>query len=113
MHTEMAKMRWRAFGHMLRLPLTTPCQLAISYYFEKPNKAKMFSGRKRMTLPLKIHNDIENCWKEGNIIPGGVKSFKSDDDLEKLRKSAADRETWKKITDVILSTYKAKDVLHI
>ena len=37
---------------MLRLPIDTPCQRAMMYYFEKPEKANMYSGRKRKTLPI-------------------------------------------------------------
>ena len=101
MHQEMAKMRWRAFGHMLRLPPTAPCQLAMQYYFEIPYNAKKFSGRKRMTLPVKIDEDITTHTMNNETLPGNVNGFKNLADLIKLREIAEDRETWKKLTEIV------------
>ena len=110
MNVEMAKMRWRAFGHMLRLQLSTPCQQAMSYYFEKPCDAKKFSGRKRMTLPVKINEDITNCTKNSKVLPGNIKSFESINDLAVPREVASNRETWKKLTEVIINDVQGDGV---
>ena len=100
--TEMTTMRWKALGHMLRLPSTAPCQLAMKYYFEKPCDAKKFSGRKRVTLPIKIDEDIATQVKENISLPGNVKGFKTLDDLLNLQKLAQDREAWRKLTKQIV-----------
>ena len=101
MNVQMKKMRWRAFGHMLRLPLSTPCQQAMDYYFEKPDGAKKFSGRKRMTLPVKLNEDITTCIEQGRSLPEDITSFQNKDNLTKIRNVAANRETWKQLQEVI------------
>ena len=102
LHVEMKLMRWRAFGHMLRLPLQTPCQLAMQYYFERPLDAKKFSGRKRSTLPVKIDEDVTAQTTKNKILPGNVMGFKTMDDLITLRNVAQDREQWKLLTEVVV-----------
>ena len=60
---DITEARWRAFGHMLRLPLDTPCQQAMQWYFEIPPNSKKFRGQQRTTLPVTLHNDIINTNK--------------------------------------------------
>jgi hypothetical protein len=95
---EMKKARWKAFGHMLRLPEDTPCQEAMRYYFEKPFNAKKFSGRQRITLPVKINEDIKNCAKTNNIL---VTNFETINDLNTLKVIASDRNEWKRFSNLI------------
>ncbi len=59
----MKEARWRTFGHILRLPATTPCQQSMNDYFECPPKAKKSSGRRRVTLPVLLDNDITEAAK--------------------------------------------------
>ena len=95
---DMQENRWRTFGHMLRLPLSTPCQQAMQWYFEKPTKGKKYRGNQRITLPLVLNNDIVEVNKINNI---EVTQFKSMEDLVKLRELAGNRTRWKEITDII------------
>ena len=98
---DMKLARWRSFGHMLRLPLETPCQKAMQWYFEIPNNSKKYKGNQRITLPLVLHDDIVNTSK---IHPLEVQKFKTTEDLEKWREIGADRKKWKEIVTLICST---------
>ena len=62
------------------------------YYFDKPANAKKFSGKRRLTLPIKIDEDIKNCAKNNNI---QVTKFETVDDLNILKGIASDRNEWK------------------
>ena len=96
---SMKKMRWKAFGHMLRLPTDTPCQQSMNYYFEINKNQKCFSGKPRITLPTTINQDIKEAVSETNNINfiNHVESFESREDLENLRKVANDRKVWKTV----------------
>ena len=97
---RMKDTRWRTFGHMLRLPLEAPCKQAMDCYFEIPDNAKKYKGNQRITLPVKLHNDIV----EGNAKNDmEVKQFKTRDDLVTLRKIAGDRDRWKELSKIICS----------
>ena len=86
---DMKETQRRTFGHMLRLPLEAPCQQAMDWYFEIPDNAKKYRGNQRITLPVKLHNDIV----EGNIKNDlEVRQFKTTEDLDMLRKIAGDRD---------------------
>ena len=114
LHVEMKSMRWRALGHMLRLPMQAPCQLAMQFYFERPVNAKKFSGRKRSTLPIKLDEDITTQTAKNKILPGNIMGFKTMQDLIILRNIAQDRDLWKKLSEVIVDvqgeeyTYNSK-----
>ena len=96
---EMKKMRWQAFGHMLRLDENTPCQMAMKYYFDIPSDAKKFKGRRRTTLPTCIDDDLRRAAKSTTL---EVNKFSNRDDLERLKKTAADRNKWKQLTKTIV-----------
>ena len=95
---DIAEARWRAFGHMLRLPLDTPCQKAMEWYFEVPPNGKKFRGHNRTTLPIVLHNDIKETNKKH---PLEIQQFKSTEDLNYLRRLASDRENWKRLSSLI------------
>ena len=78
---EMKKARWRALGHMLRLHIKTPCQMAMTDYFMIPAKSKKYPGRKRCTLPTIIDEDLKEANKNNNTI---VTKFKTIEDLRKI-----------------------------
>ncbi len=48
---SLKQSRWKAFGHMLRLPENTLYQRAMSHYFDKPSNLNKFPGKSRITLP--------------------------------------------------------------
>ena len=77
--------RWRLFGHILRMPVDTPAVSAMTNCFHVRNEKK-WKGRPRMTLPLKLHDDLAHV-RQG--------TFKSIQDLVKLTSLAGDRNTWR------------------
>ena len=95
---DMQEARWRTFGHMLRLPILTPCQQAMQWYFEKPMRPKRYRGNQRITLPVMLHNDIVEANKVQNL---EIEQFRCMNDLEKLRDIANDRRRWKEVTRVV------------
>ena len=64
---EMKEKRWRAFGHILRLDNEAPCQQAMVYYFDPPQDAK-YSGRKRITLPVVLDEDLKETAKSKDTV---------------------------------------------
>ena len=85
---------------MLRLPLQTPCQQAMDWYFEIPDNAKKHRGNQRRTLPVILHYDIVEANSKHDL---EVKQFKTTDDLIMLRKIAEDRDKWEELSKTICS----------
>ena len=77
----------------------SPCQQSMDYYFESPENAKKFRGRKRITLPVSIDNDIKNANEIHNDLP--IKQFQTKSDLYRLRNLASDRVEWKNLSFII------------
>ena len=96
---EMKEPRLRTFGHILRLPTSTPCQKSMSYYFECPPKAKKLRGRKRITLPLLFDNDLAEAAKYHQRLQ--KRQLKTREDLDIVRHLANDRNGWKNLTNLI------------
>ena len=52
---KITRLRWKLFGHVLRLDLKTPAQVAMDYYCSsKPVK----NGRAETTLPTLLFNEF-------------------------------------------------------
>ena len=80
----------------------------MRYYFEKPFNSKKYSGRQRITLPVRINEDLKNCEKANNIL---VTNFETINDLNNLKVIASGRNEWKKI--VTLSSHKREGCITI
>ena len=94
----MKEARWKLFGHILRRDPTIPANLAMKFYFEE--KTTGFRGKPRTTLPVILNQDLEDLYL--NTEPhhsdhNYTKRLKlnNNEDLEKLRKMAEDRNIWK------------------
>ena len=74
--------RWSLFGHVLRLPLDAPVQLAIDAYLEDTGTPK-FRGRPRRTLPTTLGEDLRRIGRQ----------LRNSDDIDALR--TLDRRTWR------------------
>ena len=96
---EMKEARWRTFGHILRLPTSTPCQQSMNYYFECPPKAKKFRGRKKITLHVLLDNDLPEAAKYHQRFQ--IRHFKTREDVEILRHLLNDGNGWKNLTNLI------------
>ena len=94
----MKRLRWSAFGHMLKMNEDAPCQRAMCYYFEVPPGAKKYPGRQRTTLPTILNQDIKDCAK---LQPLPLLKFETNDDLTTLRRIASDRTKWKQLSSAI------------
>ena len=82
--------RWRLFGHILRLPPSTPAVLAMEIIFA--NNSTRWLGRPRVTLPSVLHQDLQKAW-QGRLLTLG--------DLHSLRATAACRKSWKALGEAI------------
>ena len=86
--------RWKYFGHVLRLPLDTPPQHALSYYFTDLFKQK-FPGAKRTTIVTTLQADIKKTKKKfPNFQVNSLSCFQ---DLIYVRQIASDKNCGKKL----------------
>jgi len=83
--------RWRLFGHILRLPLNTPPQMAMEMYF-LPTDAELWRGRPRSSLPVIIKQEL----KQQGI------SLHTVSDLNCLRNLALHRPHWHAFFTVVI-----------
>jgi len=88
---DIMQTRWRLFGHILRLPESTPAQQAMTMFFAKAS-VPAFLGRARTNLPVVLHADLSMIGKR-------CKSMK---DLCELRNIAKDRKRWNKLVARVL-----------
>ena len=94
-------MRWNLFGHVLRLPLDTPAQLAMDYYCQQTQQSrasdvKKQRGRAQVTLLVLLFNEF-NVYKQEERAKRGCKSnYRQEitNALGSLRKLAQDRGEW-------------------
>ena len=67
--------KWKLFGHILRLPLNTPANESIKYYFKVPKKIKKYPGIPETTLPASIDKEIKPAVKKNHPTELPVKQF--------------------------------------
>ena len=84
-HHRNEKTKMAKFSHMLRLHEKTPCQMAMTNYFQIPPHSKRYPGRKRCTLPAKTEEDLKEAKCNNNLV---VSKFDTIKDLQKLREIA-------------------------
>ncbi|KDO21758.1 hypothetical protein SPRG_22322 [Saprolegnia parasitica CBS 223.65] len=75
-----------------------PASIAAARFFAAPD-APRFLGCTKITLPIILHRDLQSLTP-----PGSLASL---EDLNKLRSFAADREAWKKATELRIRVVKA------
>ena len=90
--------------NILRLPLNTPANESMSYYFKVPEKIRKYPGITRTTLPTFIDKDIKQTVKKNHLTELPVKQFISTKGVEDLRILAQERDVWKDFLKVICST---------
>ena len=101
---EIAKSRWRLFGHILRLKSDTPAQKSMSYYFENHENRKKYRGRPRETIITTLEKDIKNA----NILDPvlmPLNKLNEYKDIENLQYIAKDRNVWRKIVLFIAENF--------
>ena len=97
--SQTAKLnKWKLFGHILRLPIDTPSNKSMIYFFENKNMKK-FSGNPRTTLPVTIDKDLNLAHKNNPNLT--LTNFRNLDDLKRLRALAQDRNQWRDFIECI------------
>ena len=104
MSVTIKRNKWKLYGHILQLPLDTPANESIKYYFKVPKKIKKYPGIHRTTLPTSIDKDIKQAVKKNHPTVLSVKQFILTKDLDDLRMLAQERDVWKDFLNVICST---------
>ena len=74
----------KTFGHILRLPLNTPANESMNYYFKVPEKIRKYPGITRTTLPTFIDKDIKQTVKKNHLTVLPIKQFISRKGLENI-----------------------------
>ena len=89
----MKKNRWRVLGHFVRLHVNTPWKKAMTVCFEKPRNERKCPGRKRITFPVVISNDIKEC-RYSNL---PVSTHGSYEDLKTQRGPVSDKKMMERV----------------
>lgn len=84
------RFRWNLFGHVLRLPSTTPAQKAMDFYCDDATNNKQ-RGRATITLPVLLFNEYHKFKQHKK--PSSYRQ-KPAVALRELRKLASDRKGW-------------------
>jgi len=93
---EIAKSRWRLFGHVLRLDEECPARTAMMWYFSDPS-VPAFRGHPRVTLPYILNRDLKRATTNLKL--------ENQQDLSKLTRLAADREAWSELCEQVFHVY--------
>ena len=104
MSVTIKRNKWKLSGHILQLPLDTPANESMKYYFKVPKKIKKYPGIPRTTLPTPIDKDIKQAVKKNHPTVLSVKQFISTKDLDNLKMLAQEKDVWKDFLNVICST---------
>ena len=102
--STLMRLRWNLFGHVLRLSVDTPAQIAMSYYCNVPVGAVVERGRPQVTLPVLLFSEF-HAYKQ-HLKPSTYHQ-KPSTALRELRKLASDRPTWVKLTEHVCGANKA------
>lgn len=86
------RLRWKMFGHVLRLSQDTPAQLAMDFYCT--SAASMQRGRAKTTLPVLLLNEY-HAYKQ-QLKKSSYRQTPTTA-LKELRRQAADRDNWAQV----------------
>ena len=84
--------RWRLFGHVLRLPVDAPAQIAMDFYCSQ--KESIQKGRPQTTLPVVLFNEFHTLKQSEKQSTYRQKPTVA---IRELRKLASDRTKWKNL----------------
>ena len=96
---DITKARWKMLGHALRMDERTPARKAMRYYFQLPENAVKFRGRKRATIVTTLNRDIERTRKLNPHFQ--IPLLKTEMDLRKTRVEALNRNQWQRIVKIV------------
>ena len=96
---QITKMRWKMFGHCLRMDENTPARRAMTYYFQPTNETK-FKGQKRATIITTLNRDIRRT-KDKFAATFGLSIISTTLSLRNTRIKANNRIMWRKYVKMI------------
>ena len=99
------QLRWQLFGHILRRSREIPANKAIEFYFSK-TASKKFSGKKRTTLPITLHNDLQLLYFNSDESNEEKLKLQSIEDYEYIRSLASDRRKFKSLVSTLVEAAK-------
>ena len=103
---DIAKARWKLFGHCLRMKADTPARKAMKFYFEERPEEK-YRGRKRTNIVNTLNRDIILTKKKYPRFD--IKPLNSLLDLHNARVKAKNRVVWRKYVDMVFNAaYSSK-----
>ena len=101
--------RWSLFGHVLRLALDTPAQLAMDYYCQLSEGEVISQGRPITTLPIILFRAYRKY--RAYTRERGWSVLTETRMLTELRKRAADKQKWRELAAFICDSKHKLDVL--
>ena len=107
---QIVKNRWKLFGHILPLNDNTPAQKSMKHYFSDSTSQK-FRGRKRITLPVKLSQDIGMVRRYDHLFTrdfSNIYKIGSKTDLAAITVVAVDRKKWQKLVEQICKAAEAQ-----
>ena len=96
---DITKARWKMFGHALRMDERTPARKAMRYFFQVPDSATKFRGRKRATIITTLNRDIQRTKELNEAFQ--IPPLKTELDLRNTRMKALDRNHWQRIVKMV------------
>ena len=107
---SILRLRWQLFGHVLRRDQQIPANKAMKFYFSKLPSRK-FSGRKRTTLPITLHNDLQTLYfnDDDSINNNDKLKLQTLEDHENMKVLANQRDKFKNLISALVT---AAEVLY-
>jgi hypothetical protein len=99
MSQQIRTIRWKLFGHILRLPKTTPPQRLMDIYMQQSENKICKRGGQYLTIARLIHKELR---------PIG-RTFNSISDLEELRQIAVNRSEWQGLREAIEAKWERQE----
>ena len=94
------EMRWKLFGHILRLPDDAPPQKSMLRYFSQPTFQR--PGRPITTLPIQLDKDLQQI----PYLTYRRPRFQTLRQFQHLKIIAQNRLEWKTLSNAVINTYK-------
>jgi hypothetical protein len=96
---QITRARWSLFGHVLRLTMDTPAQMAMDYYCQLHEDDINPRGTPKMTLPVRLFREYRAYKIEYQLRGRSIRNMGRL--LAELRVIAADRQKWRELVDSI------------
>ena len=102
---DILQSRWKQFRRMLLLPMNTPPQKAMDFYYQTIDNlqpGEKFKGKQIKCLPIVLNDDLSRI---------GL-SLKTTVDLNDIRMTATNAVKWDQLVEEILMAYKGHQAEH-